>query len=286
MGARSALIVVGTPIGNLGDMAPRAVDALRGADLIACEDTRHTGTLCAAFEITTPRISYHKFNEAQRTKEFRRLFTQGKRIALVSDSGMPGISDPGAAIIRAAIADGVPVEVVPGPSALVTALVVSGLPAERFTFAGFLPPKMMARRKALFELRYDPATLIFYEAGHRIVESLDDMHRELGDRPAALCREHTKLHDETIRAPLGELVERARALEHHGQMVVVAGGCTTGEDWGDVPLEAHVEAIARVLDVPRKEAIRYAASVRRLDRKAIYRALLPETTSDHGDEHT
>lgn len=284
MGARAALIVVGTPIGNLGDLAPRAVEALRDADLIACEDTRHTGKLCAEFEIATPRISYHKFNEAQRTAEFRRLFAQGKRIALVSDSGMPGISDPGAAIIRAAIADGVPVEVVPGPTAFVTALVVSGLPTERFTFAGFLPPKTTARRKALFELRYERGTLIFYEPGHRIVESLDDMHRVLGDRPAALCRELTKLHEEVIRAPLAELVERARALEHHGEMVVVVGGCTTGEDWSDVPLEAHVEALARALDVPRKDAIRYAASVRGLDRKAIYKALLPKETGNHGDE--
>ncbi|MBN1917011.1 MAG: 16S rRNA (cytidine(1402)-2'-O)-methyltransferase [Verrucomicrobia bacterium] len=283
MGARAALVVVGTPIGNLGDMAPRAIDALRDADLIACEDTRHTAKLCEAFEITTPRISYHKFNEARRTQEFRRLFAEGKRIALVSDSGMPGISDPGAAIISAAIADGVSVEVVPGPTAFVTALVVSGLPAERFTFVGFLPPKTTARRKALFELRYEAGTLIFYEAGHRIVESLDDMHRVLGDRPATLCRELTKLHEEAIRAPLDELAERARALAYHGEMVVVVGGCTTGEDWSGVPLEAHVEALARALDVPRKDAIRYAASVRGLDRKTVYKAVLPKEKGGHDD---
>ena len=354
MSAGPALIVVGTPIGNLGDISPRAIDALRDADLIACEDTRHTakltaafdiatprisyhkfneaqrtsefrrlfgqgkrialvcdsgmpgisdpgatiiraaieamreanliacedtrhtGKLCAAFEIPTPRVSYHKFNEAQRTKEFRRLFAEGKRIALVCDSGMPGISDPGGTIIQAAIADGVPVEIVPGPSAITTALVLSGLPTARFVFIGFLPAKTTARRKALFELRYEAATLVFYEAGHRIAESVADMLAVLGDRPAALCRELTKLHEEVIRVPLAELAERAEALEHHGEMVVVVSGCTSGEDWADVPLEEHVETLARLLDVPRKEAIRYAASVRGLDRKAVYRALLRE----------
>jgi 16S rRNA (cytidine1402-2'-O)-methyltransferase len=276
MGARAALVVVGTPIGNLGDMAPRAVEAMRAADLIACEDTRHTGKLCDAFDIATPRISYHKFNEAQRTAEFRRLFREGRRIALVCDSGMPGISDPGATIIRAAIADGVPVEIVPGPSAITAAVVLSGLPTARFAFIGFLPAKTTARRKALFELQYEPATLVFYEAGHRIAESVADMFAVLGDRPAALCRELTKLHEEVIRAPLAELAQRAEALEHHGEMVVVVGGCTSGEDWSDVPLEQHVDALARVLDVSRKEAIRYAASVRGLDRKAVYKALLPE----------
>ena len=276
MSARPALIVVGTPIGNLGDISPRAIDALRDADLIACEDTRHTAKLAGAFDIATPRISYHKFNEAQRTSEFRRLFGQGKRIALVCDSGMPGISDPGATIIRAAIEDGVPVEIVPGPSAITTALVLSGLPTDRFTFVGFLPAKANARRKALFELQYERATLVFYEPGHRLDETLADMLAVFGDRPAALCRELTKLHEETIRAPLSALAEQAGSLVHRGEMVLVVGGCTSGEDWSDVPLEAHVEALARVLDVPRKEAIRFAASVRGLDRKAVYKALLPE----------
>jgi len=281
MGAGPALVVVGTPIGNLGDMAPRAIEALRDADLIACEDTRRTGTLCKAFDISTPLVSTHKFNEAQRTAEFRRLFGERKRIALVSDSGMPGISDPGHRTIAAAIEQGVPVEIVPGPSAITTALVLSGLPTERFVFIGFLPAKSTARRKALFELQYERATLVFFEAGHRIVEALADMHAVLGDRPAALCRELTKLHEEAVRAPLNELVERARALEHHGEMVIVAGGCTTGEDWSDIPLDEHVAVIQRMLDVPRKEAIRYAASVRGLDRKAVYKALLPQQPGSH-----
>lgn len=286
MSARPALIVVGTPIGNLGDTSPRAIDALRDADLIACEDTRHTAKLTDAFDIATPRVSYHKFNEAQRTKEFRRLFGQGKRIALVCDSGMPGISDPGATIIRAAIDDGVPVEIVPGPSAITTALVLSGLPTDRFTFVGFLPAKTTARRRALFELQYEPATLVFYEPGHRLDETLADMLAVLGDRPAALCRELTKLHEETIRAPLSELADQAGSLVHRGEMVLVVGGCTTGEDWSDVPLEQHVETLARVLDVPRKEAIRFAASVRGLDRKAVYKALLPNGTAEerHDEE--
>jgi 16S rRNA (cytidine1402-2'-O)-methyltransferase len=287
MAGGPALVVVGTPIGNLDDFSPRAVEALRTADLIACEDTRHTGTLCDAFDVAAPRISYHKFNEAERTQQFRRFFAQGKRIALVSDSGMPGISDPGARIIRAAIEDGVPVEVVPGPSAFTTALVVSGLPSDRFLFVGFLPVKAPARRKTLFELRLEPATLIFYEPGHRFDESVADMLDVLGDRPAALCRELTKLHEEVVRAPLSALAERAAELEHHGEMVLVVGGCTTGEDWSDVPLEAHVEALARVLDVPRNEAIRYAASVRGLDRKALYKALLPKKADEqHEDEST
>ena len=281
MGAGPALVVVGTPIGNLGDMAPRAIEALRDADLIACEDTRRTGTLCKAFDISTPLVSTHKFNEAQRTAEFRRLFGERKRIALVSDSGMPGISDPGHRTIAAAIEQGVPVEIVPGPSAITTALVLSGLPTERFVFIGFLPAKSTARRKALFELQYERATLVFFEAGHRIVDALADMHTVFGNRPAALCRELTKLHEEAVRAPLNELVERARALEHHGEMVIVAGGCTTGEDWSDIPLDEHVAVIQRVLDVPRKEAMRFVASVRGLDRKAVYKALLPKQPGSH-----
>jgi len=279
MGSRPALIVVGTPIGNLGDMTPRAIEALRDADLIACEDTRRTGTLCRTFEITTPRVSTHKFNEAQRAATFRRLFAQKRRIALVSDSGMPGISDPGATVIRAAIDDGIPVEIVPGPSAALAALVLSGLPTDRFLFVGFLPAKTTARRKAVFELQYERATLVFHEAGHRLEKSLADMHAVLGDRPAALCRELTKLHEEVLRAPLKELSRRAGTLERRGEMVIVVGGCTTGEDWSDVPLEAHVAALARVLDLPRNEAVRYAASVRGLDRKAIYKALLRKGTS-------
>jgi 16S rRNA (cytidine1402-2'-O)-methyltransferase len=284
MGAGTALVVVGTPIGNLGDLAPRAIEALRAADLIACEDTRHTGTLCDAFNISTPRVSYHKFNEAQRTDEFRRLFAQGKRIALVSDSGMPGISDPGHAIIRAAIEQGVPVEIVPGPSAVVTALVLSGLPTDRYLFVGFLPAKQAARRKALFELQYERATLVFYEAGHRVAETLTDMLAVLGDRPAALCRELTKLHEEVIREPLAALGERAASLAHHGEMVLVVGGCTTGEDWSDVPLERHVESLERLLDLTRKEAIRYAATVRGLDRRAVYKALLGTQQTEGDDE--
>jgi 16S rRNA (cytidine1402-2'-O)-methyltransferase len=283
MGAGAALVVVGTPIGNLGDMAPRAIEALRRADVIACEDTRHTAKLCSAFDIPTPRVSYHTFNEAQRTAEFRQLFAHGKRIALVSDSGMPGVSDPGFAVIRAAIEDDIPIEIVPGPSAILTALVLSGLPATRFLFAGFLPAKATARRKALFELQYEPATLIFFEPGHRLSDTLSDMHALLGDRPAALCRELTKLHEDVIRAPLGELAGRADSLEHRGQIVIVVGGCTTGQDWSDVPLAEHVAVLARALDVPRKEAIRYAASVRGLDRKAVYKALLPERPTEKDD---
>ena len=284
MGAGPALVVVGTPIGNLADLAPRAIEALRAADLIACEDTRHTGTLCDAFNINTPRVSYHKFNEAQRTDEFRRLFAQGKRIALVSDSGMPGISDPGHAIIRAAIDQGVPVEIVPGPSAVVTALVLSGLPTDRYLFVGFLPAKRAARRKALFELQYERATLVFYEAGHRVAETLADMLAVLGDRSAALCRELTKLHEEVIREPLAALGERAASLAHHGEMVLVVGGCTTSEDWSDVPLERHVESLERLLDLTRKEAIRYAATVRGLDRRAVYKALLGTQPAKGDDE--
>jgi 16S rRNA (cytidine1402-2'-O)-methyltransferase len=284
MGAGPALVVVGTPIGNLADLAPRAIEALRAADLIACEDTRHTGTLCDAFNINTPRVSYHKFNEAQRTDEFRGLFAQGKRIALVSDSGMPGISDPGHAIIRAAIDQGVPVEIVPGPSAVVTALVLSGLPTDRYLFVGFLPAKRAARRKALFELQYERATLVFYEAGHRVAETLADMLAVLGDRPAALCRELTKLHEEVIREPLAALGERAASLAHHGEMVLVVGGCTTGEDWSDVLLERHVETLERLLDLTRKEAIRYAATVRGLDRRAVYKALLGTQQTEGDDE--
>lgn len=218
------LYVVATPIGNATDITLRALDLLRVADLIACEDTRVTAKLMARHAIATPRLPYHEHNaEAMRPKLIARL-KENARIALVSDAGTPLISDPGYRLVREAVAEGIAVTTLPGPSAPLAALVLSGLPSDRFLFAGFLPPKETARRRALGELAGVAATLIFFETAPRLAASLADMAAVLGDRPAAVARELTKLFEEVRRASLTALAAHYRdAGAPRGEMVVVVG---------------------------------------------------------------
>lgn len=218
------LLIVSTPIGNLEDLSPRARRALEEADLVACEDTRHSGRLLAHLGVKKRMLSMHDHNEARRMPQLLEALEQGLVVAVVSDAGTPLLSDPGFPLVREAAARGIRVEPVPGPSALLAALVVSGLPPYPFTFLGFPPPRSKKRRsffRRFVELEH---TLIFFESPHRLLASLSDALNELGDRPAAVGRELTKLHEEIVRGPLPELLEELRERPSlKGEFVVVLG---------------------------------------------------------------
>ncbi|HVR96221.1 MAG TPA: 16S rRNA (cytidine(1402)-2'-O)-methyltransferase [Thermoanaerobaculia bacterium] len=219
------LLVVATPIGNLDDLSPRARAAFEAADLIACEDTRHTGRLLAHLGVKKPLVSLHEHNERQRLPRLLADLEEGKVIAVASDAGTPLLSDPGFLLVREAAARGIPVEPVPGPSALLAALVASGLPPYPFTFAGFAPPKSGKRRTFYRGLAGLGHTLIVFESPHRLLPSLEDALAELGDRPAAIARELTKMHEEVLRGPLSQLLETLRARPAlKGEFVLVLGG--------------------------------------------------------------
>ncbi|HSV32487.1 MAG TPA: 16S rRNA (cytidine(1402)-2'-O)-methyltransferase [Pyrinomonadaceae bacterium] len=219
------LYIVATPIGNLDDITARALRVLREVDLIACEDTRHTRVLLNHFGIKTRTISYHEHNERERAEQLCKFLAEGQSIAIVSDAGTPLISDPGFHIVRAAIEQGIEIISVPGPAAFVSALVASGLACDQFFFAGFLPARAKARRDRLEELRALPATLIFYEAPHRIGQTLKDALEILGDREAVVARELTKIHEQYLRGSLSVLVERFRSTDvARGEIVLMISG--------------------------------------------------------------
>ncbi|HXZ28187.1 MAG TPA: 16S rRNA (cytidine(1402)-2'-O)-methyltransferase, partial [Terriglobales bacterium] len=218
------LYLVATPIGNLEDITLRALRVLKEADLIACEDTRQTQKLLHHYGLSKRTVSYHEHNEMTRAPELVLELEQGARIALVSDAGMPGISDPGYRLITLAIRHHVPVVPVPGASAFLAALVASGLATDSFRFSGFLPAKRAARREALQALRDSPRTQIFYEAPHRIAETLEDIVEVLGAaRPVVLAREVTKLHEEFLRGRAGELLEQVAKRELRGEITLLIG---------------------------------------------------------------
>jgi 16S rRNA (cytidine1402-2'-O)-methyltransferase len=218
------LLVVATPIGNLGDLSARARQAIEAADLVACEDTRRSGLLLHGLGIKKPLLSLHEHNERQRLPRVLGALAGGSTVALLSDAGTPLVSDPGFLLVREAVALGAAVEAIPGPSAVLAALVVSGLPAIPFTFAGFPPPKSGKRRLFYRGLASLGHTLVIFESPHRLVASLEDAIAELGDRPASLARELTKLHEEILRGGLASLRERIAArLTLKGEFVLVVG---------------------------------------------------------------
>lgn len=220
----SKLFIVATPIGNLEDVTFRAIRILSEADLIAAEDTRKTKILLNRYNINTPLTSYHKFNIKSKTPQLIKLLKEGKGIALVSDSGMPGISDPGEELIRKAAEEGVAVEPIPGPSAAITALAVSGLPTDEFIFAGFLPKKPGKKAKKLKELKNAKGSIIIYESPYRLVKTLVDVQRILGNRPIAVCRELTKKFEEIVRGKAGDVLEKFKGRKVKGEVVVVVSG--------------------------------------------------------------
>jgi 16S rRNA (cytidine1402-2'-O)-methyltransferase len=218
------LYVVSTPIGNLEDLSPRAREILARADVIACEDTRVTGKLLRRFGIRTPSLSYHEHNELERASELLAQLEEGKDVALVSDAGTPLVSDPGYRLVRAAQEAGVLVRAIPGPSAVLAALAVSGLPTSRFTFAGFLPPKGNARESAIGALASFDHTLVVFESGPRIARLLSELSKALGPREAIVLREMTKLHEEHRSGSLPELAEWASSRAFKGELTLVVGG--------------------------------------------------------------
>ncbi len=250
------LYIVATPIGNLGDITLRALETLRAVDAIACEDTRETGKLASVYGIPAPRLPYHDHNAADMRPKIVEKLQQGQRIALVSDAGMPLISDPGYKLVVACREAGVPVTCVPGASASLTGLVLSGLPADRFFFGGFLPPKSGARRKTLGDLRGIPASLIFYETAPRLIESLSDMAAVLGDRPAAVTRELTKKFEEVRTGTLAELAAHyAAAGEPRGEIVVIIGqGDGDAAVWDEPRIDARLQELMQSQGLRVKDA--------------------------------
>jgi 16S rRNA (cytidine1402-2'-O)-methyltransferase len=273
------LYLVATPVGNLEDITLRALRILKESDLIACEDTRHTARLLTRYEISTPKESYHKFNEESRTPRFIQMLREGKNIALVSDSGTPLISDPGYELVSACRIEGIPVVPVPGPSAAIAALIGSGLPADTFFFAGFLPPRGSARKRRLEELASVPATLILYEAPHRILASIEDMITTLGDRRASLARELTKIHEEFLHGRLSEILDTLRARpEIQGEITLVLeqGEAVATEVTFPCSIRQHLEEEMSRTGLPRNEALKVVAKTRGITRKEAYKALEDE----------
>jgi 16S rRNA (cytidine1402-2'-O)-methyltransferase len=269
------LYLVATPIGNLEDITYRAVRVLREADLIACEDTRQTRKLLDRYEIQKPTISYHEHNEAERAVELASRMAAGEAIALVSDAGMPLVSDPGYRLVRAAIEVGVPVQAVPGPSAALTALAGSGLPTDSFRFGGFLPSKPGQRAKLLEALKNEQATLIFYEAPHRILEALEAIELTLGPRPVVVARELTKIHEEYLRGTAAEVRAQLAARDAvRGEMTLLIGKATAPAP-DDTPLE---QAVERLIDggTARMDAIKQVARQRGLSKREVYEAVVRE----------
>lgn len=275
------LVIVATPIGNLGDLSPRAAQVLSDADVVAAEDTRRTRTLLNHIGATTAMTSYHEHNERARTSSLLDRVAAGETVALVSDAGTPGVADPGFRLVAEAIERGLAVEAVPGPNAAIQALVLSGLPLDRFVFEGFLPRKSAARAARLAELAAEQRTLIFYVAPHRADDELAAMAQAFGERPAAVARELTKLHEEVLRAPLSVLAAQAEAEGFRGELTVVVAGA-------DAPAAATTDdALAQVHTLvaggmSRRDAVAAVAGATAVPRRALYQAVLDEAAAAQG----
>ena len=269
------LYLVATPIGNLGDFSPRAVETLAQADFIAAEDTRVSVKLLNHFDIKKPLVSYHEHNRAAAGQTILTRLLSGETCALVTDAGTPAISDPGQELVTLCAENGVTVQAIPGCCAAVAALAVSGLDTRRFTFEGFLPSGRTERRAALEELTGETRTMVFHEAPHRLRQTLADMAELLGDRPAALCRELTKLHEDTVRTTLAQAAAYYAANEPRGEYVLVVAG----REKQTAPALTLEEGVARVLalrdgGMKLKDAVRRVADDTALPRNALYDAAL------------
>lgn len=271
------LYLVATPIGNLEDITLRALRVLREVDLIACEDTRHTRKLLAHYEISKASVSYHEHNERERSAELTEKLKAGLNVALVSDAGTPLVSDPGYRLVRDSIDDGIRVVPIPGPSALVTALAASGLSTGEFTFAGFLPARRHARRARLAGFAAVRSTLVFYEAPHRIKETLADARDVLGNRQAVVARELTKLHEQFIRGSLSDL----EIAETRGEIVLLIGPPADDKDVEPArSILEEVETTMREEGVDRKSALKRVARARHISKSEAYRLMLAEASAN------
>ena len=273
--SRGRLILCGTPIGNLEDMSPRAVRTLREADVLACEDVGRTRKLLAHFEIPSPRLLLmNEGNERRRAGELLARVESGQKVVVVSGAGMPGFSDPGYRLVKACADAGLGVEVVPGPTAAATALVVSGLPSDRFVFEGFLPRAAGPRRRRIAELTDEVRTVVLYESPHRLAATLGDLAEAWGDRAAALVRELTKLHEVVVRAPLGSLLDEVSDRPVRGEVVlVVAGAVRSARAVSPAELAERATELMGA-GVARADALRRVASERGVARREVFDALV------------
>jgi 16S rRNA (cytidine1402-2'-O)-methyltransferase len=269
-----------TPLGNLEDMSFRAVRVLKEAAAVAAEDTRHTIKLLNHFDIHVPLISYHEHNKAERGPEIVRRLLQGETIALVSDAGMPGISDPGVDLVRLAIEQNIPVVPLPGPNAALTALIASGLDTTLFTFVGFLPKTNKHRRELLAKLARHPYTLVFYESPHRLKATLEEIKSALGDRQAVAARELTKKFEEFVRGTLGSISLHFNEHQPRGEFTLIVAGISDDEV---VAAEADsfagldvIQAVQMLIErgINKKDAIREVASQKGLPKRQVYQAVL------------
>ena len=269
------LYLVATPIGNLGDFSPRGVETLQAADFIAAEDTRVSVKLLNHFGVKKPLVSYHEHNRAAAGQAILARLLAGESCALVTDAGTPAISDPGEGLVRLCGENGVTVEAIPGCCAAICALAVSGLPTGRFTFEGFLSANKKERRTALLKLKCEERTMVFHEAPHKLRATLADMAEILGDRPAALCRELTKLHEETLRTTLLQAAELYREKEPRGEYVLVVAGAQPAEEPA-ISLEEGVRQVQRLREagIKMKEAVRTVSAQTELNKNDLYEAVL------------
>ncbi|WP_205665651.1 16S rRNA (cytidine(1402)-2'-O)-methyltransferase [Anoxybacter fermentans] len=270
------LYLVGTPIGNLEDITYRAVRILREVDLIAAEDTRHTRKLLEYFDIKTPTTSYHEHNEIKKGPQLIEKILKGSSIALVTDAGMPGISDPGYRLVLMAWEANVEVIPIPGPTALITALVTSGLETDRFTFEGFLPRKKNQRKKKLQELIKEPRTMVFYEAPHRLIETLEDLKEVMGEsRMVMVARELTKKHEEKVRGTVKEVLAKFKQDSPKGEIVLVVAGSNLAElkeetmGWEGMSVLEHLKVLMDA-GLTKKQAIKKVACERNLPKSEVY----------------
>jgi 16S rRNA (cytidine1402-2'-O)-methyltransferase len=286
-GTSGCLYLVGTPIGNLEDITLRALRILKEVDQIACEDTRHTQKLLTHYDIHKPLVSYHEHNEVTRASELVAGMDQGAKIALVSDAGMPLVSDPGHRLVTQCLEHRIPVVPIPGPSALLASLSASGLPSEEFLFVGFLPARSGERRRTLERLRIEDRTIILYEAPHRLAECLADAREVLGNRSACIAREVTKLHEDFRRGKLSELAASLVERPARGEITLLIGP----EDPADARTPANstqsladrVEELIRQAKLDRKEALKLAAKERGLTRHDAY-AQIVDAKAEHEEK--
>ncbi len=277
---RGKLYLCATPIGNLEDITFRVLRTLKEADLIAAEDTRNSRKLLNHFEIHTPMTSYHEYNKYEKGRWLIEQMEQGKNIALITDAGTPGISDPGEELVAMCRQEGIEVTSIPGPAACITALTMSGLPTRRFSFEAFLPADKKERKAVLQELKTDTRTIVLYEAPHRLLKTLEELYQELGNRKIAVCRELTKKHETQFQAPLEEACSYYRGNPPKGECVLVLEGRPRQElereeqqKWEEMSVEDHVKLY---LDqgMDKKEAMKQAAKDRGVSKRDIYQALL------------
>ena len=277
--AAGVLYLVGTPIGNLDDLSPRARRVLQGVDRIACEDTRRSGRLLQALGIQARLLSFHQHNQSARLPQLLAALAAGETVALISDAGLPGISDPGEDLVAAAHAAGHPVICVPGPSAVTTALVSSGLPSGRFCFEGFLPPRGAARRRHLEKLAGEERTLVLFEAPHRLVALLEDLLAVLGDRPLQVARELTKRHEQQVGPTVAAALEHFRHTPPLGECTLVLGGADppAPPPWDEAALRRSLQELVEE-GLSHGEAARSLAASSGHSRRALYALLHREAT--------